>query len=81
MTKIVRILVAPTCVSVMLSAVVPAVSYTHLSFLLGRIVVVDTIDHGMKVSAKYRRSLRIVTLEGELLNLGGSMTGLSLIHI
>lgn len=46
-----------------------------VSFLLGRIVVVDTIDYGMKVSAKYRRSLRIVTLEGELLNLGGSMTG------
>ncbi len=46
-----------------------------VSFLLGRIVVVDTIDHGMKVSAKYRRSLRIVTLEGELLNPGGSMTG------
>ena len=48
-----------------------------VSFLLGRIVVVDTIDHGMKVSAKYRRSLRIVTLEGELLNPGGSMTGVA----
>lgn len=46
-----------------------------VQFLLGRIVVVDTIDHGLKVSAKYRRSLRIVTLEGELLNPGGSMTG------
>lgn len=46
-----------------------------VQFLLGRIVVVDTIDHGLKVSAKFRRSLRIVTLEGELLNPGGSMTG------
>ena len=49
--------------------------FGRATFLLGRIVVVDTIDHGMKVSAKYRRSLRIVTLEGELLNPGGSMTG------
>lgn len=46
-----------------------------VQFLLGRNVVVDTIDHGLKVSAKFRRSLRIVTLEGELLNPGGSMTG------
>lgn len=46
-----------------------------VSFLLGRIIVVDTIDHGLKVSARYNRSLRIVTLEGELLNPGGSMTG------
>ncbi len=44
-------------------------------FLLGRIVVADTIDHAMRVSAKYKRTLRIVTLEGDLLNPGGSMTG------
>ena len=46
-----------------------------LEFLLGRIVVADTIDHAMKIAAKYRRSFRIVTLEGDLLNIGGSMTG------
>ena len=46
-----------------------------LEFLLGRIVVVDTIDHAMKVAAKYKRSFRLVTLEGDLLNIGGSMTG------
>ena len=44
-------------------------------YLLGRILVADTVDHAMKVSAKYHRSLRIVTLEGELLSPGGSMTG------
>ncbi len=43
--------------------------------LLGRTVVVDQIDHGIQLSRKYRQSLRIVTLEGELINPGGSMTG------
>ncbi len=44
-------------------------------FLLGKIVVADTIEHAMKAAAKYKRSFRIVTLEGDLLNIGGSMTG------
>ena len=44
-------------------------------YLLGRVVVVDTIDHAVALARKYRYSLRIVTLEGELLSPGGSMTG------
>lgn len=44
-------------------------------YLLGRIVVVDHIDHAIAVSRKYKNSLRIVTLEGELLSPGGSMSG------
>ena len=43
--------------------------------LLGRTVVVDHIDHGISLSRKYRQSLRIVTIEGELINPGGAMTG------
>ena len=43
--------------------------------LLGRTVVVQHIDHGIALSRKYRQSLRIVTIEGELINPGGSMTG------
>lgn len=43
--------------------------------LLGRTVVVDQIDHGIAIARKYRQSLRLVTLEGELINPGGSMTG------
>ncbi|MCD7813926.1 MAG: chromosome segregation protein SMC [Lachnospiraceae bacterium] len=43
--------------------------------LLGRTVVVDEIDHAIALAKKYRHSLRIVTLEGELLSPGGSMTG------
>lgn len=45
------------------------------NYLLGRTYVVDTIDHAIALARKYQYSLRIVTLEGELLSPGGSMTG------
>ena len=48
---------------------------TLLSQLLGRTLVVDTIDHAIAIGRKYNHSLRIVTLEGESLSPGGSMTG------
>ena len=48
---------------------------TLLSQLLGRTLVVDTIDHAIVIARKYRHTLRIVTLEGESLSPGGSMTG------
>ena len=44
-------------------------------YLLGRVVVVDTIDNAIALARKFKYSLRIVTLEGELLSAGGSMTG------
>ena len=43
--------------------------------LLGRTVVVKHIDHGVALAKKYKQTLRIVTLEGELINPGGAMTG------
>lgn len=43
--------------------------------LLGRIVVVDNIDNALAVARKYNQTLRLVTIEGELVNPGGSMTG------
>ena len=46
-----------------------------MNYLLGRVVVVDTIDHAIALAKKFQYSLRIVTLEGELLSAGGSMTG------
>ncbi len=45
------------------------------SYLLGKIVVVDTIDHALVIARKYNYSNIMVTLEGELLNKGGSLTG------
>ncbi len=44
-------------------------------YLLGRILVVDNIDNALLIARKYKYTLRIVTLEGEQLNPGGSMTG------
>ena len=44
-------------------------------YLLGSVVVADTMDHALALARKYRYDLRIVTLEGELLNRGGSITG------
>lgn len=46
-----------------------------VTFLLGRILVVDHIEHAIAVAKKYNHSFRIVTIEGELLNPGGSMSG------
>lgn len=44
-------------------------------YLLGRTIVVDHIDHAITLAKKYSYSLRIVTVEGESLSPGGSMTG------
>ena len=46
-----------------------------IEHLLGRIVVVDTIDHAIALARSYQYSLRIVTLEGESLSPGGALTG------
>lgn len=44
-------------------------------YLLGRCLVVDHIDHALAIQKKYRQSLKIVTLDGELLSPGGSISG------
>ncbi|MCD8019890.1 MAG: chromosome segregation protein SMC, partial [Clostridiales bacterium] len=43
--------------------------------LLGRTIVVDHVDNALMLSRKNNYSLRIVTIGGELLNPGGSITG------
>ena len=50
--------------------------YTGLAtYLLGRVLVVDHIDHAIAIARKYRHSLRMVTVEGESFSPGGSMSG------
>ena len=44
-------------------------------YLLGRTVVADTIDNASVIARKYRFRYRIVTLDGQLVNAGGSYTG------
>ena len=46
-----------------------------VQYLLGRVLVVDQMDHAIAIGKKYRHSLRMVTLEGESFSPGGSMTG------
>ena len=43
--------------------------------LLGKTLVVDSMDNAIKISRKYGQSVRIVTLTGELLSVGGAITG------
>ncbi len=43
--------------------------------LLGRVVVVDNIDNGIALSKKFGYKFKTVTLEGDTLNAGGSMSG------
>ncbi len=43
--------------------------------MLGRIVVVDNVDHAVKIARKFDYGIRMVTLEGELLVPGGAISG------
>lgn len=43
--------------------------------MLGRILVVDNVDHAVKIARKYEYGIRMVTLEGELLVPGGAISG------
>ncbi len=44
-------------------------------FLLGGTVVIDNIDNAISISKKYKNTVKLVTLTGELFNVGGAMSG------
>lgn len=46
-----------------------------IEYLLGRVHVVDNIRNAMELAKKNNFSLKIVTLDGDVVNPGGSMTG------
>ena len=46
-----------------------------LSSLLGRTLVFDTIDHANAMARALRYRVRVVTLDGQQINVGGSFTG------
>jgi chromosome segregation protein len=47
-----------------------------MEYLLGRVIIVDTLDHAVKLSKNATGGgLRFVTLEGEVINSGGAITG------
>lgn len=43
--------------------------------LLGRTVIVEDLDYAISMARKFGNRFRIVTLDGQVLNAGGSMTG------
>lgn len=43
--------------------------------LLGRTVIVDDLDLGTQIAKKYDYAFKIVTLDGQVINAGGSFTG------
>lgn len=48
---------------------------TAVEYLLGRVVIVETLDSGIRFARRYHYPLRIVTLEGEIFAVGGALTG------
>lgn len=46
-----------------------------VSNLLGRVVIVDDMDCAIGISKRYGARFKIVTLDGQVINPGGSMTG------
>ena len=66
----------PGVIGVASELVTVAAEYEGLAnYLLGRTLVVDHIDHGIAIARKYQYTIRMVTIEGESLNPGGSLTG------
>lgn len=50
--------------------------YTPIvSNLLGRILIVDDIEHASRIARKYKYRYKIVTLDGEVFHAGGSLSG------
>lgn len=43
--------------------------------LLGKVCVVEDMDSAIAIARRYRNRFRIVTLDGQVINAGGSMTG------
>lgn len=46
-----------------------------MSNILGRTIIIDNIDNGIALSKKYKYMYKVVTLDGELINAGGALTG------
>ena len=46
-----------------------------IAFLLNRTVIVRTMDDAVRIARKYGHKVRLITLDGDIINSGGSMTG------
>ncbi|MGN1369910.1 MAG: chromosome segregation protein SMC [Aristaeellaceae bacterium] len=70
------VLKMPGCIGVASELVQCAPEYRAIiENLLGRTVIADNLDHGIPIMRAGGHSFRLVTLEGDVMHSGGSMTG------
>lgn len=66
----------PGCLGVASELVQCAPEYRSIvENLLGRTVIADNLDHGIPIMRAGNHAFRLVTLEGDVMHSGGSMTG------
>lgn len=66
----------PGCIGVASDLVQCAPEYRAIvENLLGRTVIADSLDHGIPIMRAGNHAFRLVTLEGDVMHSGGSMTG------
>lgn len=66
----------PGCIGVASELVQCAPEYRGIvENLLGRTVIADNLDHGIPIMRAGNHAFRLVTLEGDVMHSGGSMTG------
>lgn len=51
-----------------------------INYILGRTIICDNMDNGLKIAKATSYNYRIVTLLGEIINPGGALTGGSIYH-
>ncbi|MDD6050882.1 MAG: chromosome segregation protein SMC [Clostridiales bacterium] len=70
------VLSMPGCIGVASELVQCAPEYRAIiENLLGRTIIADNLDHGIPIMRAGGHSFRLVTLEGDVMHSGGSMTG------
>lgn len=71
-----QVLSMPGCVGVASELVEYDPQYRGIvENLLGRTVVAENLDYGIEIMRRGRHAFRLVTLEGDVMHSGGSMTG------
>jgi chromosome segregation protein len=67
---------APGCVGLALDLVEFDPKYTEIyKNLLGRTAITETLDDAIALARRHGNTFKIVTLDGQVINAGGSMTG------
>ena len=71
-----EVLRMPGCIGVASDLIQCDITYREIAEnLLGRTVVADNLDHGIAIMRRGGHEFRLVTLQGDVMHSGGSMTG------